>query len=545
MADRPVRAAARPRQLPQQRRRRAAQHGPAVAQRLPRPRCRSAFFLVVDGGRGLRRRARAARARRRGRARRRRRRLDPGRRHRDDPARAARLAAVGDVRLRRAVPPAPRAHAAGARTSCSPASRSAIAFGTKWYGVSSVAVLVVVWIAARLLRAREAPTPARCATALLVGALALLGDAAWLARNLVESGNPVFPVKVAPFGVTIFDAPPDVIREPGRLQHRRLRRRPAGPAPARGRDRRRPRPAAPIVCARRRSLAAAIVAPPRAADRRDRAADRRRASRSAPRLRVRCPAPRSACAATRRSRSGNTRYAVPVAACSPCRSSRGRSGACRASPARRRSRRAARPPSLTGALQRLRGRTARATSCSPRSALAALAAARLGAVAPARRGASCSSRPPSRPRSSASPPAHRIEQRINDGRYLGVDPRDRRAAARRAGGQADRPRRRLVGRRPVAGLAGLRHADRQRRRVRRLLRRRLPDAATADAARFQDGAARAARYDVLVVGRGFYPPQAHARAALGDRRRLAHDRAQPAPARARPARAEPAASSPR
>jgi hypothetical protein len=85
----------------------------------------------------------------------------------------------------------------------------AIAFGTKWYGISSVGVLVAIWTAARLLH-RE---PRALRDGLFVGAIALLGDAAWLARNLVESANPVFPVKIAPFGVTIFDAPRDVIVE--------------------------------------------------------------------------------------------------------------------------------------------------------------------------------------------------------------------------------------------------------------------------------------------------------------------------------------------
>jgi hypothetical protein len=88
----------------------------------------------------------------------------------------------------------------------------AIAFGTKWYGISSVAVLVVVWTAARLLR----PGAGRLAAlrdGLLVGGLAVLGDGAWAARNVVESANPVFPAKIAAFGVTIFDAPRDVIVE--------------------------------------------------------------------------------------------------------------------------------------------------------------------------------------------------------------------------------------------------------------------------------------------------------------------------------------------
>jgi hypothetical protein len=102
-------------------------------------------------------------------------------------------------------------HARSGRTSdlMLAATALAIAFGTKWYGISSVAILVIVWTCARMAR-RDGGALRQ---GLLVGGLALLGDAAWLARNLVESGNPVFPVKIAPFGVTIFDAPRDEIVE--------------------------------------------------------------------------------------------------------------------------------------------------------------------------------------------------------------------------------------------------------------------------------------------------------------------------------------------
>lgn len=99
-----------------------------------------------------------------------------------------------------------------------------IAAGTKWYGVSSVAVVAAIWIAARLVAARRpgavtghGPEPRPGAAALrdglLVGGLSLLGTLPWLLRNLLLSDNPVFPLKVAPFGLTIFDAPPDVIRD--------------------------------------------------------------------------------------------------------------------------------------------------------------------------------------------------------------------------------------------------------------------------------------------------------------------------------------------
>jgi hypothetical protein len=86
-----------------------------------------------------------------------------------------------------------------------------VAFGTKWYGVSSVLALIVVWVGARLL-ARH-PVRAVLRDGALVGALSVAGGLVWFARNLVESDNPVFPVKIAALGVTLFDAPRDVLRE--------------------------------------------------------------------------------------------------------------------------------------------------------------------------------------------------------------------------------------------------------------------------------------------------------------------------------------------
>ncbi|MEA2157123.1 MAG: hypothetical protein QOE11_3263, partial [Solirubrobacteraceae bacterium] len=93
----------------------------------------------------------------------------------------------------------------------------AIACGTKWYGVSSVAGVVVIWLVARLIAVRRgahgATLPRALGDGILVGGLTLAGVIVWLVRNLALSGNPVFPLKVAPFGLTIFDAPRDVIRE--------------------------------------------------------------------------------------------------------------------------------------------------------------------------------------------------------------------------------------------------------------------------------------------------------------------------------------------
>ena len=86
-----------------------------------------------------------------------------------------------------------------------------VALGTKWYGVSSVAVVFAVWAVASLLAGRALRTVAAQGAALV--ALVTFAGGVWLLRNWIESGNPFFPVEVAPFGITIFDAPTDLVRE--------------------------------------------------------------------------------------------------------------------------------------------------------------------------------------------------------------------------------------------------------------------------------------------------------------------------------------------
>jgi hypothetical protein len=87
----------------------------------------------------------------------------------------------------------------------------AVACGTKWYGLTSLAVVVVVWMLGRA--AQREPARVVLRDALLVATLGALGTVVWLVRNLVESGDPLFPVNIAPFGIKIFDAPPDVLRD--------------------------------------------------------------------------------------------------------------------------------------------------------------------------------------------------------------------------------------------------------------------------------------------------------------------------------------------
>lgn len=87
-----------------------------------------------------------------------------------------------------------------------------IGFGTKWYGVSTAAIAIAVWAGARLVRDRGGRRAILADAGVVTGVMALSGGI-WLVRNLVQSGNPVFPVRVSVLGITIFDAPPDRVRE--------------------------------------------------------------------------------------------------------------------------------------------------------------------------------------------------------------------------------------------------------------------------------------------------------------------------------------------
>lgn len=78
-----------------------------------------------------------------------------------------------------------------------------LAFGTKWYAVTAVAAIVVVWALARRRRIRLPEL------AWLAGTIALVGGV-WLLRNWIETGNPLFPQPLGPF-----DAPPDPLRDSG------------------------------------------------------------------------------------------------------------------------------------------------------------------------------------------------------------------------------------------------------------------------------------------------------------------------------------------
>ena len=77
-----------------------------------------------------------------------------------------------------------------------------LSFGTKWYTATAVALIYVVWLAGRLLLRPGRPRVGREAAGLL--SVILLGGGIWLLRNLVESGNPIYPKSVSLFGWQLF-----------------------------------------------------------------------------------------------------------------------------------------------------------------------------------------------------------------------------------------------------------------------------------------------------------------------------------------------------
>lgn len=80
-----------------------------------------------------------------------------------------------------------------------------LAFGTKWYDVVFVPLLVALCLAAVFWAGRRWSDVLRPAA--VIGGLVALAGAFWLIRNWVETGNPIYPGRVAPLGITIFDAP--------------------------------------------------------------------------------------------------------------------------------------------------------------------------------------------------------------------------------------------------------------------------------------------------------------------------------------------------
>jgi hypothetical protein len=82
-----------------------------------------------------------------------------------------------------------------------------LTFGMKWYGVSTVAVLLAVWGVAWLVARRGWRRLAGDGVVVLGLVLAVGGI--WLVRNLVAYDDPLYPVRVP----GLFDAPPDPTRQ--------------------------------------------------------------------------------------------------------------------------------------------------------------------------------------------------------------------------------------------------------------------------------------------------------------------------------------------
>lgn len=86
-----------------------------------------------------------------------------------------------------------------------------LSFGTKWYAVLTVTAVALVWLAAWLLSRHSLRDVGRWVV--ILGALIASVGGYWLLRNWVATGDPMFPARVAPLGLTVFDAPTDPYRQ--------------------------------------------------------------------------------------------------------------------------------------------------------------------------------------------------------------------------------------------------------------------------------------------------------------------------------------------
>jgi hypothetical protein len=77
-----------------------------------------------------------------------------------------------------------------------------LSLGTKWFGLTASAVVVLVWLAATAIARQPLVRIARD-TGLLLATMAA-GGGFWLVRNIVESGNPLYPKPISVFGVQLF-----------------------------------------------------------------------------------------------------------------------------------------------------------------------------------------------------------------------------------------------------------------------------------------------------------------------------------------------------
>jgi Dolichyl-phosphate-mannose-protein mannosyltransferase len=87
-----------------------------------------------------------------------------------------------------------------------------LSFGVKWYAGPEVAALLIVWALAWLFARARLADVLRDGL-VVVGLIALLGGV-WLVRNLVVSGNPLFPGRVTVLGATVFAGPAATAGDP-------------------------------------------------------------------------------------------------------------------------------------------------------------------------------------------------------------------------------------------------------------------------------------------------------------------------------------------
>jgi len=86
-----------------------------------------------------------------------------------------------------------------------------IAFGTKWYALWCVPIVVLAWAGVALWGGRPRRQVIR-AVGGLTGLVALAGGL-WLVRNVIESGSPLFPSSLGLGPITVFDTPRDYFRD--------------------------------------------------------------------------------------------------------------------------------------------------------------------------------------------------------------------------------------------------------------------------------------------------------------------------------------------
>ncbi len=77
-----------------------------------------------------------------------------------------------------------------------------LALGTKWYGLTASVPIVVAWLVGTRLAGVRAAVLARRLGSLV--AMMLAGGGIWLLRNIVISGNPIYPTAIKPLGLQLF-----------------------------------------------------------------------------------------------------------------------------------------------------------------------------------------------------------------------------------------------------------------------------------------------------------------------------------------------------